>query len=170
MAGSDQRLEVLEDELKLLKGEVKRTLVDLRAFVMAEDSPLNERVGYTRDAEKERPERMAVMEVSQAPVAPPVAPPVAQDRSSDAERRVDLLEDELKAVRRERPESPNPQQPAVPLVPGHLPPYGMGYPPQTMPGYPMPPQPPQMPSPECPKGTRPSRHANAEFSTTEDGD
>ena len=42
MAGSDQRLEALEDELKLLKGEVKRTLVDLRAFVMREDSPLNE--------------------------------------------------------------------------------------------------------------------------------
>ena len=44
MAESDKRLEVLEDELKLLKGEVKRTLVDLRAIVMKEDSPLNERL------------------------------------------------------------------------------------------------------------------------------
>ena len=43
MAGSDKRIEVLEDELKLLKGEVKRTLVDLRAFVMREDSPINDR-------------------------------------------------------------------------------------------------------------------------------
>ena len=38
----DQKLEVLEEEIKVLKGEVRRTLVDLRALVMRADSPLNE--------------------------------------------------------------------------------------------------------------------------------
>ncbi len=40
MADGDQRIEVLEDEMKVLKGEVSRTLVDLRALLMREDSPL----------------------------------------------------------------------------------------------------------------------------------
>ena len=38
----DQKLEVLEEEIKVLKGEVRRTLVDLRALVMRADSPLND--------------------------------------------------------------------------------------------------------------------------------
>jgi hypothetical protein len=42
MAESDTRLEILEDEVKVLKGEVKRTLVDLRALLMREDSPLGD--------------------------------------------------------------------------------------------------------------------------------
>ncbi len=42
MAEGDTRIETLEDELKVLKGEVRRTLVDLRALLMREDSPLNE--------------------------------------------------------------------------------------------------------------------------------
>jgi len=42
MAETDIRLETLEDEVKVLKGEVKRTLVDLRALLMREDSPLGE--------------------------------------------------------------------------------------------------------------------------------
>jgi hypothetical protein len=41
MAENDERLETLEDEVKVLKGEVKRTLVDLRALLMREDSPLS---------------------------------------------------------------------------------------------------------------------------------
>ena len=46
MAEADsKRLGALEDELKLLKGEGKRTLVDLRAFIMREDSPLNDKAG-----------------------------------------------------------------------------------------------------------------------------
>ena len=40
MADGDQRIEVLEDEMKVLKGEVSRTLVDLRALLMREESPL----------------------------------------------------------------------------------------------------------------------------------
>ena len=40
MAEGDQRIEVLEDEMKVLKGEVSRTLIDLRALLMSEDSPL----------------------------------------------------------------------------------------------------------------------------------
>lgn len=42
MAEGDTIIEALEDELKVLKGEVRRTLVDLRALLMREDSPLNE--------------------------------------------------------------------------------------------------------------------------------
>ncbi len=42
MAADDQKLETLEEEIKVLKGEVRRTLVDLRALVMREDSPLSE--------------------------------------------------------------------------------------------------------------------------------
>ena len=42
MAEVDTRIESLEDEIKVLKGEVRRTLVDLRALLMREDSPLNE--------------------------------------------------------------------------------------------------------------------------------
>ena len=40
MADGDQRIEVLEDEMKVLKREVSRTLVDLRVLLMREDSPL----------------------------------------------------------------------------------------------------------------------------------
>ena len=54
MAGEDKRIEVLEEELKLLKGEVKRTLVDLRAFIMREDSPLNERLDMAGTGTTER--------------------------------------------------------------------------------------------------------------------
>ena len=43
MAEVDTRVEALEDEIKVLKGEVRRTLVDLRALLMREDSPLNDR-------------------------------------------------------------------------------------------------------------------------------
>lgn len=43
MAEGDTRIETLEGELKVLKGEVRRTLVDLRKLLMREDSPLNER-------------------------------------------------------------------------------------------------------------------------------
>ena len=42
MAENDTRVDALEDEVKVLKGEVRRTLVDLRALLMREDSPLNE--------------------------------------------------------------------------------------------------------------------------------
>lgn len=44
MAESETRLETLEDEVKVLKGEVKRTLVDLRELLMREDSPLGQKV------------------------------------------------------------------------------------------------------------------------------
>ena len=74
MAGSDQRLEALEDELKLLKGEVKRTLVDLRAFVMREDSPLNE--PQQRRPAREAPDREEPAEGgAQAPTPAMPAPP-----------------------------------------------------------------------------------------------
>ena len=42
-----KRLDILEEELKFLKSEMKRTLVDIRAFIMKEDSPLNERISMS---------------------------------------------------------------------------------------------------------------------------
>ena len=42
MGEGDQRIEILEEEIKVLKGEVRRTLVDLRALLMRDDSPLSE--------------------------------------------------------------------------------------------------------------------------------
>ena len=39
MADSEIRIKTLEDEVKVLKGQVKRTLVDLRALLMQVNSP-----------------------------------------------------------------------------------------------------------------------------------
>ncbi len=39
MAESETRLKTLEDEVKVLKGEVKRTLLDLGALLMQVNSP-----------------------------------------------------------------------------------------------------------------------------------
>ena len=94
MAEGDTRIETLEDELKVLKGEVRRTLVDLRALLMREDSPLNENAIARRlllarsegggDAQpvvpKAAPEmvKQATPEAaapSPTPAAPPVVPP-----------------------------------------------------------------------------------------------
>ena len=55
MAEVDTRIETLEDEIKVLKGEVRRTLVDLRALLMREDSPLNEGT-FGRTAALQNPE------------------------------------------------------------------------------------------------------------------
>ncbi len=85
MAETDTRLETLEDEVKVLKGEVKRTLVDLRALLMREDSPLGEAAIAKRMAmqnqipapanEEPNPvEAVANQPVAQAPASPPAAP------------------------------------------------------------------------------------------------
>ena len=42
MAELDSRLSALEDEFKLLKGEIKQTLVDVRSMVMAAETPISE--------------------------------------------------------------------------------------------------------------------------------
>ena len=54
MADADSRLDTVEDELKVLKGEVRRTLVDLRALLMRADSPINEASVGRRDALPDR--------------------------------------------------------------------------------------------------------------------
>ena len=93
MAGSDKRVEVLEDELKLLKGEVKRTLVDLRAFIMREDSPLNERLSFAATA---------------APPAPtPTNETVVKERMENTSK-VEALQEELNALKKEKAESSSP--------------------------------------------------------------
>ena len=89
MADADSRIETLEDEIKVLKGEVRRTLVDLRALLMREDSPLNDSGGGRRAALSERdPEDQVLVarsevnktitqEPSQAVGPPLVSPPPA---------------------------------------------------------------------------------------------
>ena len=83
MAENDKRIESLEDEVKVLKGEVKRTLVDLRALLMREDSPLNEGGMARRAAAAAKPpapeppvQKEVVREAVQQAVAaaPPAAP------------------------------------------------------------------------------------------------
>ena len=77
MAENDTRLETLEDEVKVLKGEVKRTLVDLRALLMREDSPLGEGALARRMA-MQNPnagnEAAPAPEVASAPAMPQAAP------------------------------------------------------------------------------------------------
>ena len=75
MAEGDTRIETLEGEPKVLKGEVRRTLVDLRALLMREDSPLNERAlaRHLAAMPSEGGEPQAT-----APAAPKEAPQVVQ--------------------------------------------------------------------------------------------
>jgi hypothetical protein len=62
MAESDTRLETLEDEVKVLKGEFKRTLVDLRALLMREDLPWEMELWagawHCPTGEEKRPDRL----------------------------------------------------------------------------------------------------------------
>ena len=111
MVNSDNRLGALEDELKLLKGEVKRTLVDLRAFVMREDSPLSDRVVLMRD-----PSKAAEPVASDAAVT--MAAPMEISRS-EPDRRVEALEDQLRSLTRQSEERESSQPP--PGVPNALP-------------------------------------------------
>ena len=87
----DQKLEVLEEEIKVLKGEVRRTLVDLRALVMRADSPLGdssigrraamadlapeEETAATRKESSETVRQVVAEPVAPVPTQPP---PVAQ--------------------------------------------------------------------------------------------
>ncbi len=75
MAENDTRIETLEDEVKVLKGEVKRTLVDLRALLMREDSPLAE-AGFSRRAAAPEPPapKKEITEVVTEVVAPKWSP------------------------------------------------------------------------------------------------
>ena len=87
MADSDTRLENVEDELKVLKGEVRRTLVDLRALLMRADSPMNEGSIGRRDAlpdldpeDEPKPDKAVMSQVIQveSATAPAAAPPAPQ--------------------------------------------------------------------------------------------
>ena len=74
----DQKLEVLEEEIKVLKGEVRRTLVDLRALVMRADSPLNDSSIGRRAAMAEPAPEEAVPATRKEPAETVPPPPVAQ--------------------------------------------------------------------------------------------
>lgn len=143
MAGSDKRIEVLEDELKLLKGEVKRTLVDLRAFVMREDSPINDRAASYQEQPRARSD-----ERDGGAAATPKADSDRKVESleeelrsqrTESDRRVVALEDDLRSLRNKGvgATTPLPQQvtPNVsvqqpyPVAPVQQPPPWMSYPP-----------------------------------------
>ena len=95
MADSDRKLEVLEDELKLLKGEVKKTLVDLRAFIMKEDSPIHDQLEMGRNR---RP-------MGDQPAGDGTAGAGGEVRAYE-EKRMTSLEEEIKILRRENLETP----------------------------------------------------------------
>ena len=95
MADADKRLTSLEDELKLLKGEVKRTLVDLRAFIMREDSPLTERSNLQRGGSMYGGDQPAV----------PVVHVDATNHTAETDQKVEALQEELKALRIEKAEA-----------------------------------------------------------------
>ena len=95
MPEGDQKIETIEEEIKVLKGEVRRTLVDLRALLMREDSPLNEATFGRRAAledlaqgEDIQPVRresseMVRQETVAAPAAtPPPVPPAPQQQNA----------------------------------------------------------------------------------------
>ena len=81
MAESDTRLETLEDEVIVLKGEVKRTLVDLRALLMKENSPLGESNFARRSATADQSsksggsEKVVIAVAAPFPAGPVLAPP-----------------------------------------------------------------------------------------------
>ena len=135
----DQKLEVLEEEIKVLKGEVRRTLVDLRALVMRADSPLNDSSLGRRGAMSD--------------LAPNEEAPITRRETSEMIRQE--ISDPVIA-------SPPPPRPAAPPVPeavanpapgsgpgfaAPVPPAGM--PPQPAPAWPVTPpvQPPPSPGP-----------------------
>ena len=146
MAGpDDKRVEVLEEELKLLKGEVKRTLVDLRAFIMREDSPLNERLDMAAAGGGESAQRI-------------VQPRVVVEGGDSS--RVEALESELRSLRNQVNAAPPPQPnmggpfPSPFQVPDMPQVAQMPQPPQIA-AFPMeanmPPPPPPPPPPAAPK-------------------
>ena len=89
----DKRVGALEDELKLLKGEVKRTLVDLRAFIMREDSPLSEKVSLAR-ADSEAKRDQVIVEVGKASKRVGTLEAV----SAESNAKMEALEEQIKAL------------------------------------------------------------------------
>ena len=136
MDDSDQRIGVLEEELKLLKGEVRRTLVDLRAFIMREESPLQDRTDS---------------QVSQrARKDPPVAAEavvVADNKQRDYDaQKIAALEEKVRSIEQGNPDHrPNliPQpvytQPSSPPPPVYTQPSGPPPPVYSQPSGPPPP-------------------------------
>lgn len=135
MAELGARLDALEAEMRLLKGEIKKTLVDIRTVVMKADGPMAE---------------------NSALHAANVAVKAAQEARADA-REAAARESE---ARREAAAAPAPQQPAPAAYtpppqpqqnpapwqagPGMMPGFGAGGMPQYQP--PQPPQPPTAPT------------------------
>lgn len=88
MADSDKRLDAVEDELKLLKGEVKRTLVDLWALIMKEDSPLQDNLDGLRNKRRNREEpSSSLLAVTDA------------ETSGLERKKMEALEEEIKSLR-----------------------------------------------------------------------
>ena len=147
MADSDKRLDAVEDELKLLKGEVKRTLVDLWALIMKEDSPLQDNLDGLRNKRRNREEpSRELLAVTDA------------ETSGLERKKMEALEEEIKSLRegaleqaRALASAPGPQPGPAPgseFTP-HMP--GVGYPaPGMYPANPGPGLPPPKPNPRGP--------------------
>ncbi len=137
MADLESRLGVIEEEMKLIKGEVKQSLVDLRAIVMKVDTPVGERFVHGNTS----PAALSPIHL-QSP-----------DGYSESERSPSQQPDHASVPRqtREAPAPPPPPPAAAqgyypPPPPPPPPPAGYGYPPPPPPpaayGYPPPPPPP----------------------------
>lgn len=130
MADADTRIETLEDEIKVLKGEVRRTLVDLRALLMREDSPLNEAAIARR----------VVLAKSQEGDSPPA--PVNKDVPDVARR--ETSSQPLPPAPEATPPGPPPAAVPMPQPPPNYGMTGAGFP---APAPAMPPGPPPGPNP-----------------------
>ena len=129
MAENDTRVDNLEDEVKILKGEVRRTLVDLRALLMREDSPLNEGSLARRSSPVDRDPNDSS---TQSHTAATDTTRQAQGGSADPGFPIQPVREPASAA-------PSPQQPAYPdqaIGPGVVMPPQMG--PQPGAGWPAP--------------------------------
>ena len=84
MPESDEKVDRLEEDLKMLKTEDQRTLVDLRAIVMQEDAPLSERLTAGRLPETEVRSSEGVPEPPGDSSAPP-EPDGAEENRAEGE-------------------------------------------------------------------------------------
>ena len=148
MAEVDSRVEALEDEIKVLKGEVRRTLVDLRALLMREDSPLHEGT-FGRSAALQDMEtggeptitRKEVSEMVRQETAEAARPPVPDTNPQSPPPPTNPAQPVSQGVGMAIPGSPFP---GMPMAQSPMWGVGGGYPsapPQAPPSAPQPPDP-----------------------------
>ena len=109
MTESDSRLERLEEDMRLMKGEVKQALVDLRAIVMNADSPLGESSFLNRapgaasppvDRSLDRPAAEPIATAEDPVSRLPTTSTPSESKSPAQENGVGGLEDEPQSIKR----------------------------------------------------------------------